>query len=179
MKIGRVLLTVLVLVFAAGACGGVDSSSSPETAASEDGGSNDGGTDSGSGDLPAPSSTGGFLTLGDETIPFDNARCFLEEQDAGGGGKILATGQGFGTNAAGTEVMIDFTRYDEDSRFTGDDLNVTVGDPFGDESVNYSGSLDLGSVEIDGRRVSGDGYVLRNTDINDLDDYPASFELNC
>lgn len=179
MQIRRALLAILVLVLVAAACGD-DDSSSPTTAPSQDGGSSVGGTDAGSDDTPTPSGSAGFLTLGDERIQFDSARCFLEEQEAaGGGGKILATGQGFGTNADGAEVMIDFTRFDEESRFTGDDLSVTVGDPFEDDSVSYSGSLDLGAVEIDGRRLSGNGFMLQSSDISDTNEYPASFELNC
>ena len=44
--------------------------------------------------------------IGDETITLDSARCFLEEQDAAaGGGKILFVAQGFGTNAAGEQLV--------------------------------------------------------------------------
>lgn len=64
------------------------------------------------------------------------------------------------------------------ARLTGADLSFIVGDPFEGESVSYSGGLDLGAVEIDGR-PERERFMLRNSDVNDTNEYPATFELNC
>lgn len=164
-------LAILLLALVGAACG--DDDATPGTTAAPGGQ-----TDSGSnGDTPAPSATGGFLVLDGETIEFDSARCFLEEQEAAaGGGSILATGQGFGTDAEGVEVMIDFTRFSEESMFAGDDLSVTIGDPFSADAMSLFGSVDLGAVSIEGNTLRGDGFTL----IGDGGvEHTASFELNC
>ena len=129
-------------------------------------------------DAPAASGGGGGgeVVLGDETITLDSARCFLEEQDAaGGGGKILFVGQGFGTNAAGDEVILDVSRYDEDSQFTGDDIILDVGD-FA-TGISWNVTADLGTVQLDGRTMSADGLTFVNWD--DFSEMAGSFVLNC
>ncbi|MEQ8842518.1 MAG: hypothetical protein RIB98_16160 [Acidimicrobiales bacterium] len=121
---------------------------------------------------------GGTLVLGDETITLDSARCFLEEQDAAaGGGKILFVGQGSGTNADGTELLLDVSRYDEESQFTGDDITVDIGDPFSDDLVSYRAAAEIGTVQIDGSVMSADGLTFSNFDLGE--ELPGSFQLNC
>lgn len=130
---------------------------------------------------PAPDSGGsggGTLVLGDETITLDSARCFLEEQDsAGGGGKILFVGQGYGVDADGVELVLDVTRYDEESQFTGDDISVNIGDPFSDDLVSYTAGGDIGTVQVDGSVMSADGLTFSNFDLGE--ELPGSFQLNC
>ena len=126
---------------------------------------------------PAPAaggggSTGGTVTIGGETIELDSARCFLQEQDSGSG-KILFTGQGFGTNAAGEDVLIDISRYDEDSQFTGDDVLVDIG------SVTWHAVEDIGAITLDGRTMSAAGMSFSNFDDPLAHAVTGSFEVNC
>ena len=121
---------------------------------------------------------GGTLVLGDETIKFDGAQCFLQEQDAAaGGGKILFVAQGSGINAAGEEVLLDVSRYDEDSQFVGDDVSVDIGDPFSGAAVSWTGGGDIGTVTVDGSTVSAGGLTFENFD--EGTEQPGSFEINC
>jgi hypothetical protein len=121
---------------------------------------------------------GGVLTLGSETIELDGARCFLEEQPAaGGGGSIELTGQGMGTNAAGDDVVVDFTRYSDDSMFAGDDVSIDIGDPRGDDFVSFEASLDTGTVTLAGNVLSASDIPLTNLD--DGSELVASFRIEC
>lgn len=120
---------------------------------------------------------GGELVFGDETIELDRALCFLQEQPvAGSDGTILLTAQGHGTNAAGDGVVVDFTRYDEESMFTGDDVSVDIGDPRTDDFQGYGTSLDLESVNRDGNVLSATDVVL----VGDMgDEVVGSFRIEC
>ena len=183
------VIAAIALTLIAAGCGDDDDGAAPATNAT--GGTaapattaapTNAGTEapSGGNDEPAPPSggNGGELVLGDETITFDRARCFLEEQEAaGGGGKILFVGQAFGTNAAGEEVALDVSRYDEDSQFTGDDIIVDIGDPFSDDAVSLQGSADLGTVSVDGSTLSADGLTFVNFD--DATELSGSFRIDC
>jgi hypothetical protein len=121
---------------------------------------------------------GGVLTLGSETIELDRARCFLEEQPAaGGGGSIELTGQGMGTNAAGDEVVVDFTRYSDDSMFAGDDVTIDVGDPRSDDFRSFGASLDTGTVSLDGNVLSASDIPF--TDWDDGSEMVGSFRIEC
>lgn len=182
----RGLLSLLLfgsLLFLA-ACGGDDDGDSDSdgatdtgggdatAAATTDGNSGGGGSSSGGG------GSAGTLTLGDEVIQLDSARCFLQEQDVvGSPGKILLTGQGFGTLADGNEFVLDFTRFDEDSNFTGDDILVDVGDPRSDDSYGLRGSADLGTVQRDGDTLSASGLTFSNFDAGT--EIQGAFELKC
>lgn len=184
MKIRSVALSLLVLMLVAAACGDDDSGTPvPTTAAPQTGGSSgDGGTDSGdagSGDTPTPAANAGFLMLGDERIDFDSALCYLQDQDAFGGGTIHATAQATGTDSAGEEVLLDFTRFGADTDFEGDDLSVTVGDYTTGDSVEYRDVIDLGSVSIQGNSVIATGFNVTSFDFDEPVELAASFELNC
>lgn len=157
--------------------GGSDDTSGDD-AAGDDGAGEDAGDDGATSD-GAGSGGGGTLVLGDETIPLDSARCFLQEQDAAaGGGKILLTGQGMGVNAEGEEVLVDFTRWDEDSDFTGDDILVDIGDPFSGDTESYSFTGDIGAVSVDGSTISASGITFVNFD-NDPPETVGSVVINC
>ena len=175
------VIALAFVVFVAG-CGGDDDDATPATDASPttapaeatDGGS------SGDDDQPAAPSggNGGEVVLGDETITFDSARCFLEEQDAAaGGGKILFVAQAFGTTAAGEPVTIDVSRYDEDSQFTGDDILLDIGDPFSDDAVGWTARGDIGTVTVDGSTLSAAGLTFSDFDAGA--EVSGSFRIDC
>lgn len=183
---------IVAVALVAASCGGDDDdgASSPavpvEAADSSDDSSDESdasaeGDASGESDSAPPATGGGdagSVVLGDETVAFDSARCFLQEQDAAaGGGKILFVVQAFGTDANGDELMIDVSRFDEDSQFTGDDISVVIGDPFSGSAVSWSASADLGTVQIDGSTVSADGLTFQNFD--DFAELAGSFSINC
>jgi len=176
------MIAAVALVLIVAGCGDDDDGAASgndapaTTAAPSDAGTT---VPSGDDDEPAaPSGGNGELVLGDETITFDSARCFLEEQEAAaGGGKILFVAQAFGTNAAGEQVAIDVSRYDEDSQFTGDDIIVDFGDPFSDDAVSLSAKADVGTVSVDGSTLSADGLTFRNFDDNT--ELTGSFRINC
>jgi hypothetical protein len=178
---GRLLVVLLAIGVLGGACGDDDAASVSETTTAGTQGTQPGGVTT----VPAttvPATTGGdargSVTIGDETITFDSARCYLQEQEAAaGGGSILATAQGFGTNADGEEVVVDFSRYDEESDFVGDHVTATIGDPFSDEAINLAVTLDLGDVGIDGSTVGAGGFAFQNLD--DLSEVAGSFEIRC
>ena len=182
MRIRRVLPVLIVMVMVIAACGDDDASinndggNGSNTEATTADGSDTGGSDSGA--QGGGGGSAGFVTLGDETITLDSARCFLQPQDAAaGGGQILATAQGFGTNAAGDQVAVDFSRFSEDSQFAGDDVKVDIGDPFSDSAVSYGGSVAIGGVDLSGSTVSATGFVLNN--FADFSELLAHFEINC
>lgn len=182
------LLSALVLV--AASCGSDDDDTSTTAGddsadVSSDGGASDDGADDSDdgGEDPAPPATGGggggTLVLGDETIALDSSRCFLQEQDAAaGGGKILFVVQAFGTNADGDELVVDVSRYDEDSMFAGDDIKVDIGDPFSEDAVSFGANAPIGTVEIDGSTVSADGLTFMNFE-EFTDGLAGSFTINC
>lgn len=158
--LGAVLVVVFGLVACSGDDGG-DASSGTQQPAGADADSSD------PQDEGAPEGEGGpgTLSLNDEEIVLGPGRCHLEEQpSAGGGGTIELTGQAYGTNADGDEVNIDFTRYSAESSFAGDDVSVTVGDPFSDDVVRMTGSTESGTVSLSGMVLSADDYGLDDSD---------------
>ena len=186
------MIAVVALVMVAAACGGDDDGAAADagttaadagnpatpatTAAPEAAGTE---APSGGDDEPAPSGggNGGELVLGDETITFDSARCFLQEQDAAaGGGKILFVVQAFGTNAAGEQIAIDVSRYDEDSQFTGDDIIVDIGDPGSEDTVSLSASGAEGLIEFGDASAAADGVEVSEFG---ADPVTLSFALSC
>jgi hypothetical protein len=180
-RILTLALAALLLVF--GACGDDDDSDDTSAETSDDSGedtSSDGGDDGSTedgddGDASGPAGDG-ELVLDGEEISLGPGLCFLEPQDAAaGGGEILATAQAQGTNAAGEEVRIDFSRYSEDSQFAGDDVNIDIG-PLG-ESSGYSGNAPEGTVSIDGSTVSAADFTFRISDTGE--EVTGSFTINC
>jgi hypothetical protein len=151
------LVLLLAFAFVVAACGDDDSSSddgddepqSEETAAGE-AESDDGESDESD---PEESSDGeaaggdSSLTFGDEEIALNAFGCFAEEQEAAGS-IITFTAQAEGTNAAGEEVRVDFTRFAPGGTVSeADDVSIDVG-PLG-ESVEYRASLPFESVPVD------------------------------
>ncbi len=119
---------------------------------------------------------GGTLTFDGEEIALDSSRCTFEEQDAAaGGGTIEFVAQGTGTTAAGDEVLVDVSRYSEESQFAGDRVSITIGD-FA-TGASYSGSDDAGTVSEDGATVEADDFPLVSDD--DLSETTIAFSIDC
>ncbi len=183
MRIVAVLLTAFALL--AASCGGGSSEqdadatdATPATAQVESDQSSETTQAPAEPAPPTPTGSAGTLVLGEETVEFDSARCFFEEQDAvGGGGKILFVAQAFGETAAGEPIVIDVSRYDEDSRFTGDNIIVDFGDPFLDDFVSMSAHTDLGTVTVDGSSLSASGLTF--LDSSGMAEQSGSFQINC
>jgi hypothetical protein len=184
-------LAVLVLLVGA-ACGDDDGddTGAPATAADQgvsdpgddDSGDDDSGDDD-SGDAAGDAPTGGggggggSLVFGDETITLDRALCYLQEQPvAGSEGTIELTAQGHGTNAAGDPVVVDFTRFGEDSLFTGDDITIDIGDPRSDDFMGYYARLDIGDVSVDGNVLSASDVPFAGDDGTQV---VGSFRIEC
>ncbi len=164
-----------------GSCGDDDSTASSDagssgtTAAAN---TSTTGADDGADDAAAAPSGGGgagSITLDGEEIALGPGRCYLQEQPAAaGGGSIELTAQAQGTNAAGDDVRIDFSRYSEDSQFAGDDVSIDVG-PLG-SSVNYHGSEPSGAVSVDGNLVSASDFTVQDDQFQDV---AVSFSISC
>lgn len=166
---------VLMLGLGAAACGGSSDAS---------GGSGDASTTpSADGDDPGENNSvpdagePGTLTIDGAEVALGAGRCLLEEQPAAaGGGAIELTAQASGTDADGEPVTVDFTRYSAESQFAGDDLAITIGDPFSGEATQLQGSADSGAVSIDGSTVSATDFAVGE---NPTATQPVSFTINC
>lgn len=127
---------------------------------------------------PVSGGGGGTLVLGDETITLDQSLCHLEEQEAAaGGGTIELTAQGQGTDAAGEEVSVDFTRFSTESQFEGDDVSVVIGDFTAGIGTELTASLETGTVERDGNTLGATDIALM--DLDDGSETTASFQIDC
>lgn len=152
-----------------------------ETPGSEPGGSGgegdsegDTGQDQGSGSRPG----GGSIVLDGETIPLDDVRCFLEPQPAAaGGGSILFVVQGEGENPQGEPVMIDISRYDDDSTFAGDLVDIYVGDLKAGDALQLSAMTPTGSVELAGSTATAEGLSVE--DVESGSSASVSFSIDC
>ena len=92
------------------------------------------------------------MSFDGEEIALSPGRCYFKEQDVAGS-KITATAQATGTNAAGEEVLVDFSRYKESSfADPGDDVTVTIG-PLGN-SEEYGAYMPLDTVSVSDDNVS-------------------------
>ncbi len=122
-----------------------------------------------------PGARGGTLSINGEDVALQS-RCFLEDQAAaGGGGTIELSGQGQGTTADGTPIVIDITRFGADSQFAGDDVSITMGDPFSDDVINLEGRAEIGTISLDGSVLSATDYTVRGDDGEQL----ISFSIEC
>ncbi len=126
------------------------------------------------------SGMGGTLVFGGGLIALDSARCFLQEQDAVGGGKILFVAQAFAVTAGGDEIALDVSRYDEDSQFAGDDVKIEISHPEERElAMSLSSIGDIGTVTLDGSSVTSAGDLTFTSEVDDSIEFIGSFEINC
>jgi hypothetical protein len=133
-------------VIVAAACGD-DSDSSSDGGGddtSSDGASDDGGSGEVSGGDAVGSST---LTFDGEEIALDNSLgCYAEEQEVAGS-IITLTAQASGTNAAGEDVLVDFTRFAPGGTVgESDDILIDIG-PLG-ATTTYQAALPFESVPV-------------------------------
>lgn len=142
--------------------------------ASDNGGSGSGGSGGGGQNS---------LVIDGENVPIGNGLCHLEPQELLGGGDngmILAAVMASGTNSAGDRVEFDFTRYDADTVFHGDDLNIEIG-PLTDP-IEYRIQLDEGTIPIVDGVLSAADLTLEASTLDDLgpaNSIVASFEIHC
>lgn len=126
---------------------------------------------------PSGASTGSLI-FGDEAIPIARFRCFFEEQPrAGLGGVFTHSAQGEGTNAAGEAVLLDMTRARAEDDTIEDHLSVGIGDPFGDDYVEYNVGGPEGLIEFgDASAAASDVEV---SDFSSDTSFTITFDLPC
>lgn len=168
----RITLVLMALLLAiAASCGSDDDSTSDQR--------DPNGTEAPADDAGTPDQGGGggtsTLVIDGVTYETDGGRCHLEPQDsAGGGGQILATAMATFENDEGDQMLLDFTRFDADSMFHGDDISLAVGD-FAD-GLSYRTSLDEGTVSVEGSVVSAADVELTEVE---ADPITISFDIAC
>jgi len=150
-----VLLIAFVIVIAAAACGD-DSGSSSDGAgdgvSTETGAGGSQATSEATSEATSGGGTGGggasTLTFDDEEVALSSRGCYDEEQDVAGS-IITLTAQASGTNAAGEDVTVDFTRYAAGGTVgEGDDITIDVG-PLG-ASTTYHANLPIDTATVEG-----------------------------
>ncbi len=172
-------LSAATVLLVASGCGG-GSKASPTTAAGGDSPTTTevGGGGSSGGNGGAPAGDAGTVVLGDETIAFDSARCDMQEQAAPeGGGKILFSIQAYGSNANGDEIRVEVSRYDQDSQFVGDKIELVIGDPFSADAVKWNADDVIETVALDGQTAIANNLTFTNG--ADGTTVAGSFEVHC
>lgn len=182
-RIGRTIATAAAVALLAVGCGddGDDDAAPAEDPAEEADNptTDDGSTDDGDpGDTGGPGGGSGTLVIGGETVELTTVRCFLEPQPAAaGGGNILFVVQGEGENADGEPVTIDISRYDDESVFAADVVDVYVGDVTTGEAVGISATVPTGTVRLEGSNASADDLAAE--DVEALTEHTISFDIDC
>lgn len=195
MKKSRFLWPFFAVVLLLSACSSDNddktaNGNSPTTASVRDD-SNNGALDDGSDDADdnaddatddntsAGSASGGdgTISLGDTTISVSTL-CHLKEQPAAaGGGKILFVVQANGVTAEGEEVFVDISRYDEDSMFAGDSIDLIIGDFRAEDHMNYSTMGADGGLTLQGSTLTVNGVELNADDLSETIVFSA--QLSC
>jgi len=121
-------------------------------------------------------SAAGAMILGGEEIAI-SLRCFFEEQPrAGLGGVFTHSAQGRGTNAEGEPVVLDLTRARAEDGTVGDDINVDIGDPFGDDMVSLRAVGPEGLIQFGEASASADDVEVSQFGAEPVS---LSFDLAC
>jgi hypothetical protein len=178
----------MALLLVAGCSDGGDTASTTQPDASAvTGGGDSGASTTASSDGPRddPSSGEGSGSSKD-TLSFDGeemvmlgSRCYFEEQDAAaGGGTILFTVEATGTTKDGLDkIVVDISRYSEDSDFAGDSVSLTVGDPMLGDAMTYSEIAPANTVSVEASSsASVDDMVLLS---DDGSEHTVSFDITC
>ena len=160
-RIGRTIATaaaVALLVAGCGDDGDEDAAPTQETDSDE--------TDSGATGAGDPGGSGGgsgTVVLDGEAVELSTVRCFLESQPAvAGGGNILFVVQGEGANADGETVMVDISRYDDESMFAADVVDLYIGDVTTGDAIEVSASVPTGTVTLEGSNVRADDLAAED-----------------
>lgn len=121
----------------------------------------------------------GTIDLDGEIIELSSVRCHLESQPAAaGGGNILFVVQGEGQDSAGEPVLIDISRFDEDSMFAGDDVQIYIGEiTMAGDAVELAAKVPAGTVTLDGGTARVDGLLVE--DLASGTSATASIEISC
>lgn len=168
-----VAAAVLIGLTGCGDDDGDDTSAGSETPSENEAQPADEGAASGSPD--GGGGGGGVVTIGSETIELDQTRCYLQPQDAAaGGGTIEYNAQGTGTDAEGNEVLVDLSRYSEESQFAGDDARIQFGPP-GELLRDYA--MVDGSIVVEGSTLTITDATFRDND--DGSEAAGSLQLDC
>lgn len=182
-RIGRTIATaaaVALLVAGCGDDGGDDAAPSEEpTQESDSDATDDGATGAADpGDSGGSGGGRGTVVLDGEAIELATVRCFLESQPAAaGGGNILFVVQGEGANADGEPVMVDISRYDDESMFAADVVDLYIGDVTTGEAIEISASVPTGTVTLEGSNVRADDLAAE--DFEALTEHTVSVEIDC
>lgn len=188
----KAMVAVAALALLATGCGSDDDTATddPATEASvSDAQANDtaadGTSESGTGDSAADDADSATRTVGTgsaqldgETIEVDEVLCYLEPQPAAsGGGNILFVVQAHGTNAAGEPVMVDVSRYDEDSIVAGDTVDVVFGEVAAADTVQWGYRSEAEAVTLAENTVSARDLTMDNFET--MTQHTVSFEFSC
>ena len=73
--------------------------------------------------------------------------------------------------------MIDISRYDEESMFAGDDVQVYVGDVTTGEATELSSTSPAGTVSLEGSSATAEGITLE--DLDAMTEHTVSFDIDC
>lgn len=150
--------------------------SSDQVGKSADNGEDDAGTDD-SGEAADGSGGGGTLIWDGEEIALDSSQCTFEEQEAAaGGGTIEFVAQATGSTEAGDDVLIDVSRYSEESQFAGDDVSINIGDYA--TGASFRGNEPAGAVSEDGSTVEASDFPMMS-DEDFSDERTVSFSIDC
>lgn len=127
----------------------------------------------------APSGSGsGTVVLDGEAIALTEVLCHLESQPAAGvGGNIEFVVQGHGADAAGQSFMIDISRYDDESMFPGDSVQLYVGDITSGEARELSSTAPAGTVGLVGSTATVTDLVVE--DLEQFTEHTVSFDIAC
>ncbi len=101
--------------------------------------------------------------LGDEEIAATRVLCYFQEQPrAGLGGVFTHTAQVEGTDAEGTQVLVDLSRAVAEDGTVDEKVIVDIGDPRSDDAVSMSMGGPDGTIAFGDNEVAVDGVEVIN-----------------
>jgi hypothetical protein len=117
----------------------------------------------GSNEGTAPAAAVGVVMLGDEEIAATRVLCYFQEQPrAGLGGVFTHTAQVEGTDAEGTQVLVDLSRAVAEDGTVDEKVIVDIGDPRSDDAVSMSMGGPDGTIAFGDNEVAVDGVEVIN-----------------
>jgi len=178
-RIGRTIATAAAVALLVAGCGDDGDDDAAPTQETDSDATDSGAT--GAGDPGGSGGSGGgsgTVVLDGEAVELATVRCFLESQPAAaGGGNILFVVQGEGANADGETVMVDISRYDDESMFAADVVDLYIGDVTTGDAIEVSASVPTGTVTLEGSNVRADDLAAE--DFEALTEHTISFDIDC